>query len=275
MLPALKKNEALPYALERSEAVYWGKYYDDPHSLKPMKMELNGAVACALPGVDILAMNRVIGWGWTGSETATEITRLIEFYNTCECPRFFLQLSPYVPRREHLNLLLEAYGFRRYNCWSKLWRPISLYNPKVNTFFEIKTIGRGQAEEYGQVLYDSFDWQDLRLISFLAATVGKSDYRHYLVYDDHRAVAAGALHFYQEYASMAFAATLPAYRGMGAQSLLIHQRIADAAKAGARYLIAETAIDRPTAPSNSFRNLQRFGFEPAYERENWIFEREV
>ena len=269
----LKHDKSLAHSLEQSEAIYWGKLYDDVDGLKPTKLKVGTGIACALPGIDILAMNRVIGWGWKGKKTQEQVSQIIDFYDSQGCLRFFIQLSPWVQEREKVISLLQEKGFRLYNSWSKLWRPISGVHTPVNTFLEVREIGPDLAEEYGRIIVNSFDWEDLRLIPFLAASVGKPGYRHYLLYDGQEAIGAGALHLYQQYASMAFAATLPEFRGKGGQALLIHQRIRDAAKLGANYLVAETAVDIPEAPSKSFRNLQKLGFDLAYQRENWILEK--
>lgn len=266
-----QQDQALAQALEQSEAAYWSKLYTARSGLPAATLAVNGATACVLPGVDILAKNRVIGWGWTGRESAEDIRRLITFYRTHGCRRFFLQLSPLVPQADELTRLLEQNGFRRYNQWSKLWRPITGDLPPVYTPLAVNVIGREQADIYGQIIRQSFDWNDDRLTAFLASSVGRPGYRHYLVTDGSRYIAAAALHLHDVYASMAFAATLPDCRGRGAQSLLIHQRMVDAAAAGARYLVAETAVDRPERPAPSFRNLRKFGFELAYERDNWIY----
>ncbi len=257
--------------LERSEAIYWGKLYEGCPGLKTAKMQIRGATALALPEIDLLAMNRVIGWGGTGKETAEDIMRMVAFYSQHECRRFFVQLSPLAPRINRLRQLLQEHGFMYYNSWSKLWKPTASYNPSVSSFLKCKPIGLDQGATYGKIILESFNWSDQRLIPFLASAIGKPGYQHYLIYLEEKPIAAGAFHWYDQYGSMAFAATLPEYRGLGAQSLLIHARIKAAQRLGIHYLFSETAVHRPEKPSQSFQNLQKFGFDLAYERENWVF----
>jgi hypothetical protein len=63
---------------------------------------------------------------------------------------------------------------------------------------------------------------------------------------------------------LAAAATLPAFHGRGAQTALIHRRLADAAAAGCTLLAVEA-----TPGSQSERNLERIGLRLAYTRVVW------
>ena len=272
MLSVSYSQKEFSYSLEQIEAIYWGKSYESTPHLHPQILERDGTYAFALPSVNILAMNRVIGWGWSSEKPEEDLRRLIEFYQRNLCPRFFLQLSPLAPQTENLIRLLKRSGFKPYNRWAKLGRPIGGDLPSVQSFFDIQVIGRDLAEVYGRTLVESFEWKDPRLVSFLASAVGKTGYKHYLLYYEGKVAAAGALHVQGQYASMAFAGTLAKYRSMGAQHLLIRQRIQDAYKLGARYLFAETAEDKVDSPVQSFRNLQHFGFDPLYLRDNWLYE---
>ena len=74
-----------------------------------------------------------------------------------------------------------------------------------------------------------------------------------------------------ETACQSFAATLPDYRGLGAQSALIARRFQDAAEAGCKWMVVETAEDKPERPVASYRNLKRLGFELAYLCPNYIY----
>ena len=271
----LKSDKHLPrhlYELEKCEAEYWQKLYAPAPGLSPSIKGIGGGIACCLPEIDILAMNRVIGWGWHQRDLTSQLTDIIEYYRTQKSRRFFIQLSPFIPQSENLKKLLYRQGFKLYNHWSKLCRPAEDYNPDIHTFFQIKTISRASSEEYGKIITQCFQWGNPGLKDWLAESVGKPGYTHYLVYQEGEAVAAGALHLSGHYGSMAFAATLPEFQGMGAQSLLLHQRIRDAQSSGAKYLVSETAIDSDDRPVKSYRNMQKFGFEKVYDRENWIYE---
>lgn len=261
----------LATALEYSEAMYWSKYYQSKCQLKCYGSVIAGAFAGALPELNILAMNRVVGLGMEVPVRPIDIDSIIRFFNKSGSERFFVQVSP-LAEQENLREMLREKGFQFHNNWTKLLRPAGRPLADVETNLNIEKIGPDQSMIYGKIIFESFDWEDERLIEWIAQSVGKPGYHHYLVKDGSLAVAAGALHVVNSFASMAFAGTLPEYRGLGAQSLLLNTRILEAREMGCNYIISETAEDTPERPVASFRNMQRFGFETAYLRQNWIYE---
>jgi hypothetical protein len=229
-----------------------------------------GAFAGAVPEQDILSMNRVIGLGMRQSVKPEYVDDIIRFFTLAGTKRFFIQLSPYV-KQDDLRDILRDKGFRHHNNWVKLWRKADSPIPEVETELRAARIGTEEALTYGQIIFDSFDWEDERLIHWLASTVGLSGYRHYLAFDKDTPVAAAALHISGTYASLAIAGTLSEYRGQGAQGLLLKTRITDAINAGCQYIFSETAEEMPERSVASYRNMRRFGLEEAYLRENWIY----
>ncbi len=258
--------------LELSEAMYWSKYYCLKSELNPAFKRIGSGMALALPEIDILAMNRIIGWGWTEPMVELNLSEIIDFYREKKIKRFFLQLSPLTPQYEKICEKLNNTGFVHYNNWSKVWRALSGFVPPINSFLKVGQIEESKAKIFADIIATSFGWQDPRIHSFLRGSVGQQDYFHYAAMLQNKVIAVGAMHIYKNIASMAFAATLPNYRGLGAQSLLIQHRIQAARKMGVKFLVSETAEQREDNPSPSYRNLQRFGFNLAYQRENWIYE---
>ena len=264
-------DHQLASALEYSEVAYWSKLYDNRAALNCFGSVIAGAFAGAVPALDVLAMNRVLGLGMEVPVKAEDVESIIRFYEKAGSKRFFVQLSPWV-QQQNLPELLQEKGFRYYNNWVKLLRPAAVMLPEISTPLEAVPVTPDQAATYGRIIYDSFDWEDERLIAWLAASVGRPGYHHYLVMHNDRPIAAGALHVMNHYASMALAGTLPEYRGLGAQSLLLKTRILQARQLGCDSIISETAEEKPDKPVASFRNMRRVGFEIAYLRRNWIFE---
>jgi hypothetical protein len=256
--------------LEQVECNYWKQYYRGSEVFPSYISEINGGVACALPELDILAMNRVIGLGLAHPINQQVLDQVISFYRQAGSARFFIQLPPIVMNDE-LQSLLQKNGFAHHNNWTKLYRKAGTYNITVNPALSIRQIDVGEACTFGELIFMSFDWEDSRLTTWLASTVGLEGYRHYIVSAGNKSIAAGALYLKGEMASMAFAGTLESFRGQGAQSLLLKTRLEDAAKGGAKYITSETAEHREDRPVKSCQNLMRFGFQRAYQRQNWIF----
>lgn len=264
-------DSKLAVALEISEAVYWSKYYNHTTGLNSPAKTIAGAFAGAVPALDVLALNRVIGLGMSDTVSPTDIDEIIDFYRNAGSKRFFIQLSPHIPQ-DDLQEMLRAKGFRHHNNWAKLLRNADAPLPEVASKLTVKAVIPKDAETYGKMIYDSFDWDDPRMLRWLTNTVGKEGYRQFLVLLDNKPVGAAALHIMDVYASMAFAGTLAEHRGLGGQSLMLKTRILAAKEAGCRYMISETAEEKPEKPVMSYRNMLRFGFEVAYLRKNWLLE---
>lgn len=258
-------------AMEMAEASHWSKLYLQDASLRFYSSNIAGAWAGAMPDIDILAMNRVIGLGISRPITSKDIDRIIHFYKRAGSRRFFIQLCPFQVQ-DKLSGLLASKGFYHYNNWAKLIRPVDIQLPEVQTALQIVEIGKEKADLFSQLVLFSFGWEGSQLARSIAARVGLPGFYHYLIKKENRAIGAGALFVENKIATMAFAATLPEYRGMGAQRLLLKTRIEKVRELGCNYIISETAEDLPGRPVTSYRNMLRMGFEQAYLRENWLYE---
>jgi hypothetical protein len=89
------------------------------------------------------------------------------------------------------------------------------------------------------------------------------------VWDTGISLACGALYMDSGWAWMGIDATLPAYRGRGAQTALIHRRITDGVAAGVKGFTAETGQPSPSESSHSYQNYQRANFRKAYVSPNY------
>lgn len=268
-IPLIDKEDS--YLLEMSEIRYWSKYYTPQSPVKCFASVIGGAFVGAVPEVDVLALNRVIGLGLNGRIDMKTIDAIINFYKLAGVKRFFVQLSPFL-KKSDTEMLLLSRGFKLRNRWAKLQRTAAAPIPSVTAELGVVTVSKSDAELYAEIIYNSFDWEDEILKDWLAQTVGTLGYRHYFATYKGKPVAAAALYVSREQASMAFAGTLREYRGLGAQGLLLRTRIQDAYRAGCRHIISETGENTPERPAASYRNMKRFGFEEAYLRDNWIFE---
>jgi GNAT superfamily N-acetyltransferase len=90
----------------------------------------------------------------------------------------------------------------------------------------------------------------------------------WLAMADGEPAAAGTLFVLGDCAWVALGSTLPAYRGRGAQSTLVAERIRAAEGLGCLLVLTETGAVEHGRPSGSYRNILRAGFERAYVRGN-------
>lgn len=258
--------------MERQEAAYLSDYYrglpgELADSYGASYCEFGGGGAAITAKMDLLAFNRVVGLGLEAPVAEALIEEIIRVYRSAGASRFFIQLSR-IGERAGVIPLLDAKGFHHYNNWVKLYRPVRPV-PQVETDLQIEEIGVRQKDAFAEILVKSFGWPEA-LKPLLSHPVGRPGWKHYLAFEDLKPVASAALFIRGGYASMAFAATLPDYRGRGAQSALIARRLHDAADAGCRWALVETAEEKADKPVASFRNMRRFGFEVAYLRPNYL-----
>ncbi|MTI40244.1 GNAT family N-acetyltransferase [Fulvivirga lutimaris] len=270
----IKIDRQLGLALEETEAVYWSKYYHADNKLPSFSSIIASAFVGAVPQLDVLAMNRVIGLGMVTIVNPEDIDSIINFYKKAGTRRFFIQLSNNTIQDNLPDLLTKA-GFRLHNHWAKLMKkldePIAI-SPTELRITRITTEEANRKRDYGQILYDCFDWGDPRLKDWLSKTIGQTGYRNYLAYQDEVPIAAAALHLMGRYASLAFAGTLPSARGLGAQRALIEQRLQEAQEAGCDYIFSETGVSTIEKPVQSYKNMIKLGFQEVYQRQNWILE---
>lgn len=101
-------------------------------------------------------------------------------------------------------------------------------------------------KQNNQILYDVPGWE------------------FYLALRHNVPVGIGVLYVEEELATLAAAATLPAFRGMGVQRALLRRRMEKAFEKGAKYVTSEA-----TFGSASHRNMEREGLKMAYTKAIW------
>lgn len=263
----------LARALERCEIEEWEDIYRAATTKSAaacgvsLRREGSAAIFSA-SGLNALALNRVVGLGLGETATDAALERIIEHFAHAGVLRFFVQRCP-VPTTDDLHHLLIRRGFRLYNHWVKLHRGVEAPRACV-TDLRLECIDARHAEAFGEIVATSFEWPPCTA-PWVARTVGRAGWRHYMAFDGDTPVATGALFAMGGLGGLNFGCTLPESRGRGAQGALIARRIHDAATLGCTRLVAETADDTPERSSPSYRNMLRFGFEVAYHRPNYLY----
>lgn len=225
-------------------------------------------VAVMARRMDVLYLNRIVGLGVDAASTEGQVEDLIRWYQEAGVTRFFVQLAPMASPRTLRHWLADR-GLAHFNNWVKLWRTTEDV-PRVVTDLEIERVGAGRCHEFAAIVARSFGWPDATR-SWVAATVGRPAWRHYLALDGGVPVAGAALYVDGATGWLGFAATDASHRGRGAQSALVARRIADARALGVERLVVETAEDTEEGHAPSFHNLRRLGFDLAYLRPNYLW----
>lgn len=215
--------------------------------------------------VPILLFNRVIGLGIEVPATEQQVADICELYGKIGV-RTSVQLAP-TAEPQQVREWLEKRGVTRKDTWGKLYRGVEA-PVAVDTKLRVEQIGKERAEEFGRIVSAAFGMPS-PLDRWLAASIGREGWRHYMAIDGDKGVAVAALFVKDGVGSLGIAGTLPESRGNGAQSALIARRIHDGIELGCKWLVVEADVDTPDRPNPSYRNLIKMGFRLAYERPNY------
>ncbi len=273
----MASNHAINHASRQLELVEVRAWADLYKAVPDQVAQENGIGLVSTPStclsyasrIDVLAFNRVIGAGIDRAIDADLQDSYIARYRSHNIPRFFVQLHPEAVGPE-IDALMRDRGYSHYNNWIKLERGVELIHD-VDCELDVRQIDRNHAESFAHILVESFEWP-ANLKPWIAATVGRKYWHHYMAFDDDTPVATGAFYFRDGYAWIDMAATLPEYRGRGAQGALVARRIRDLSQMGCHGVVVETAEQTKDKEAPSYRNMIRYGFKQSYTRPNYIFE---
>ena len=261
----------IPYWLEMAEANAWADMIsalaDAGDPLGAQVDSSSDGVTFALHSIDSGFFNRSVGLGAGQPATRSAIRRILRTFHDAGRSTFTVQVSPFA-RPSGIESWLEAAGMRRGSRWAKVWRD-TIDPPPERTDLRIEAIGPEHREGWNRVTLTAFEFPDV-LAPFGEATLGRSDWHHFLAFDGDQAVGAGALYVMGNVGWLGFGATLESHRGQGSQSAIFARRIQAAADLGVKLLITETGEELPDRPNPSYRNMLRAGFRLAYPRQNWL-----
>ena len=261
----------IPYWLEMAEANAWadmvGAVADAGDPLGGQVVTSSEGVTFALRSIDSGFFNRSVGLGVGRPATKGAVRRILRTFRDAGQTSFTVQVSPFA-RPSAIESWLEAAGLHRGSRWAKVWRD-TIDPPVERTALRIEAIGPEHREEWNMVTLTAFEFPDV-LAPFGEATLGRSDWHHFLAFDGDQAVGAGALYVMDDVGWLGFGATLESHRGQGSQSAIFARRIRAGADLGVKLLITETGEELPDRPNPSYRNMLRAGFRLAYPRQNWL-----
>ncbi|MBS1518592.1 MAG: GNAT family N-acetyltransferase [Bacteroidetes bacterium] len=177
---------------------------------------------------------------------------------------YAIQIPPHLVDEKLKDFLTEK-KFSVKNYWARFCRDTD-EDVKTKSDLKIREINAEEGKVFAGLVCSVFDMPS-EITPLVSSVTGKSDWKHFLAYDNDKPVATGTVFIHGNTAWNCFAASLPEYRGRGAQGALIAERIKAARDAGCKYITSETHID-----NESYRNLLRYGFKVLYERPNFVFD---
>ena len=108
------------------------------------------------------------------------------------------------------------------------------------------------------------------VVALLAGLQDDSRWRHWLVFDGERPLAAALSFVDRDTAWLGWDATLPEARGRGLHAALIAARIDEARRAGCVFATSETAVDTSARTDPSGANYRKLGFVLACRRSTYV-----
>jgi hypothetical protein len=219
------------------------------------------------PPLDMLLFNRIVGCGIREPARAPALQELLGRFRARGLRNFGVQLSPAAEPSE-LAAQLHAEGLAVRDRWTKVHRAPGMPGA-THSDVDVEQIGVENAAAFAEVTTIGFG-MPAQLRPWIASTVGRPGWRHYLASLGGAPVAAAALFVDGTVAWLGVASTLPRARRHGAQGALFARRIADATAIGCRHIITETSEQLPDRPNPSFRNMLRAGFDVVYHRPNYM-----
>lgn len=214
--------------------------------------EIGGATCVALRRLESRMFNRVLDLSST--EPLEEIAG------------FFGHTPWWVSDSHGVGPELEERGFARDHGWMKFSRGVRPREARSD--LDVRLVGPGHAGDFARVVAGGYGLPEWTM-PLAANVVGRPGWSCYVAYEGEQPAGAGALFVDGNVGWLGLAATLPQYRGRGAQSGILAARIEDARKQGCSTVVTETGELEEGRPSSSYRNILRAGFREAGVRANY------
>jgi GNAT superfamily N-acetyltransferase len=214
--------------------------------------EIGGATCVAVRGLGSRMFNRVLNLRST--EPLEEIAG------------FYGETPWWVSDSHGVGPELEEQGFVRDYGWMKFSRGVGPREARSD--LDVRLAGPEHVGDFAHVVAESYGLPEWTT-PFAANIVGRPGWSCYVAYDGEQPAGAGALFVQDHVGWLGYAATLPRYRGRGAQSGILAARIEDARKQGCTNVVTESGELEEGRPSSSYRNILRAGFREAGVRANY------
>jgi GNAT superfamily N-acetyltransferase len=183
-----------------------------------------------------------------------------------EIAAFFGDTPWWISDSHGLGPELEGRGFTRDYGWMKFSRGVTPRQARSD--LSVVKVGQDRADDFAAVVTGGFGMPDWTK-PLAANVVGRPGWSCYVAYEGEAPAGAGALYVHESTGWLGLGATLPQFRGRGAQSAILAARIEEARRIGCAAVTTETGELENDRPSNSYRNIVRAGFREEGVRENY------
>jgi GNAT superfamily N-acetyltransferase len=214
--------------------------------------EIGGVTCLAIRRLPLRFFNRAIG-----VDSVEQLDAISEFYG--EAPWWVYDVNGVGPALEERGFTSD-YGFMKFNR--------GVGPREARSDLRIVRVDEDDAHDFAGVVLGGFELPDWSA-ALAANVVGRPGWSCYVAYDSELPAGAGALYVHERTGWLGFGATLPQFRGRGAQSAILAARIEDARRQGCTSVVTETGALEEGRPSSSYRNILRAGFREAGARPHY------
>jgi GNAT superfamily N-acetyltransferase len=215
-------------------------------------VEIGGATCALVRGLESRMFNRVLGLS-----SPDAIEEIAAFYGS----------APWWVNDSHgIGPALEERGFVRDYGWMKFSRGVG--PREARSELTVVQVEPERAEDFARVVVGGYELPEWTM-PLATNVVGRPGWSCYAAYEGEEPAGAGALFVQEDVGWLGFGATLPAFRGRGAQSAILAARIEDARQQQCSLVVTETGELEADRPSSSYRNILRAGFREAGVRPNY------
>jgi GNAT superfamily N-acetyltransferase len=256
---------------ERAEIAAWASVWDaaPPESRAALKLSserAGGSVVLRAAGFPRWFMNRIIGLGVDTPADMEWLAGQIERFRAAGTPFGVCLCREAEP--EGLADWLTGRGLENGSALAKMIRRTNDL-PSQDLSVNIREVGVEDARLFGEVGVRGYGLPEA-LTAVFGALPGTEGWRTYLAFEAGEPVGTGAIFVRGDVAWLGFGAVMPDHRRKGIHGALMLHRMHAAADLGCRWLVTETDLPQGDEAAPSFHNMQRLGFELAYDRPNYL-----
>jgi GNAT superfamily N-acetyltransferase len=238
-----------------------------PVELAVRTQEIAGATLLIAPKIPVAQFNRVIGFGDVQPATEPTLDAVCAAYRAAGVPEFWLHETPTAQPPQLADWLrARRFALADRRSWAKFLRGTSPPSMR-QTHLKVRAATSADDEDFARIACAGFGMPDI-LRPWLAALATRNGWRCFLAFDGSHPIAVGTMYIRQHMAWLGIGATLPEFRGRGAQSALLAQRIRAAIAAGCTTIATETGDPMGAEPNPSLHNILRAGFVKVCSRLN-------
>jgi GNAT superfamily N-acetyltransferase len=213
-----------------------------------------------------ILLNRAQGLGNHEPVTKETIEAVVGCYRRYGIQRYFFHVHPDVVPSDGPHWLAAA-GLVKARGWMQFVRS-NTSPPAARTDLTVRRVGAEHAASFAEIVCDAFDLTELSQ-PYIAAIVDDDRWRCFMSFDGDTPAGTGAVLVLDDAAYLTFGATAPAFRRRGSQGAIMAARLQAAIDDGCTKLFTETGEAVEGEEQVSYRNIERYGFEPGFLCENW------